>query len=113
MGLLDKFKAKGAALGDQFGQFPGAQKDNAQASYASQPGQTQDLPLGPESVIRFRKQRGINLGLSYVRLMAVESLQLTLMCRPRPGAWFSQEAWIVDEPFKSAAQPRSSDVSYW
>ncbi|KAG7531295.1 hypothetical protein FFLO_04473 [Filobasidium floriforme] len=85
MGLLDKFKAKGAALGDQFGQFPGLQKDSAQATYTAQPG-VKDLPLGPESVIRFRKQRGVNL-----------------------GAWFSQEAWIVDEPFKSAAQPRSSD----
>jgi hypothetical protein len=62
MGLLDKFKAKGAALGDQFGQFPGLQKDSAQATYTAQPGQIQDLPLGPESVIRFRKQRGVNLG---------------------------------------------------
>lgn len=64
MGLLDKYKAKAAAFGEQFGQFPGSQNNDAQTSYTVQPGQIQDLPLGPESVIRFRKQRGINLGQS-------------------------------------------------
>ena len=65
MGLLDKIKARGtAALGDQIGQSSGAQKDVAGSTDTLPPGQIQDLPLGSESVVRFRKQRGINLGQS-------------------------------------------------
>lgn len=116
MGLLDKIKAKGtAALGDQLGQSSGAQKDVAGSTDTSRPGQIQDLPLGPESVVRFRKQRGVNLGQSIWLLRGRRADVAHCTCRDghrtSAGAWFSQEAWIADEPFKSAAQPRSSDVS--
>lgn len=43
-------------------------------------------PLGPDSVFRYRKQRGINL-----------------------GAWFVLERWIVDAPYRNAVKPGQSD----
>lgn len=43
-------------------------------------------PLGPDSVVRYRKQRGVNL-----------------------GAWFVQERWISDKPYRNAVKPGQSD----
>ncbi|WVF67132.1 hypothetical protein IAT40_001877 [Kwoniella sp. CBS 6097] len=69
MGLLDKFK-------DQF--------------VASTPSydfnRTPPLALGPQSVFRYRQQRGVNL-----------------------GSWFSLERWISPNVFRAAAQPGQSD----
>lgn len=43
-------------------------------------------PLGPDSVIRYRKQRGVNL-----------------------GSWFVLERWIAEQPFVNAVEKAQSD----
>jgi len=65
MGIFDKVKAKRDALASQYGQQSAAQSPQAAGTDKSTGGQIPDLPLGPESVVRFRKQRGVNLGKSY------------------------------------------------
>ncbi|KAJ9109171.1 hypothetical protein QFC21_000500 [Naganishia friedmannii] len=63
MPLLDKLKAK-------LDSTRGGSSSNS-ADYA-----TCTLPLGPESVIRYRQQRGVNL-----------------------GAWFVNERWLATDPY--------------
>jgi len=62
MGIFDKVKAKRDALANQYGQQSGTQLPQAAGTSNSPAGQIADTPLGPESVVRFRKQRGVNLG---------------------------------------------------
>jgi hypothetical protein len=64
MGIFDKVKAKRDALASQYGQQSGAQSPQATRTDNPTGGQITDIPLGPESVVRFRKQRGVNLGKS-------------------------------------------------
>jgi hypothetical protein len=62
MGIFDKVKAKRDALANQYGQQSGAQSPQTAGTSNPAAGQVADIPLGPESVLRFRKQRGVNLG---------------------------------------------------
>jgi len=73
MGFLNKLtdKVNSASSGRSSAQFP-------QAPAAPE--------LGPDSVFRYRKQRGINL-----------------------GAWFVLERWIVEGPYRNAVKPGQSD----
>ena len=80
MGLLDKLKGKGKGTRPS----PCAQLLPF-SSNQSQP--TNTIPLGQDSVYRYRKQRGVNL-----------------------GSWFVLEKWITPAPFARAAQPGESDL---
>jgi hypothetical protein len=97
MGLFDKVKSK--------------LSDNGQASFQSSQGNQQvpDFPLGTESIIRYRKQRGVNLGTTV--LSRGDCLCTDCRVLRSIGAWFSQEAWITSDPFQNAVNPRQSDVS--
>lgn len=101
MGLLDKVKSK---LGDR------SSSDGA-ASAKLLPPPPSSIPLGPESVIRYRKQRGVNLGGSS-----------EVLSNDQPGiaevlghttAWFSLEKWIAAAPFEKSKGRAESDVSCW
>ena len=78
MGIFDKlrYKIDTNSRGDE--------STNSQAAF--QTTQAPVPPLGPESVIRYRKQRGVNL-----------------------GAWFVNERWIHDQTYKKAVNPGQSD----
>ena len=71
MGMLDKLK----------------DKINPSASSQLPVSSVPTNPLGPESVYRYRKQLGINL-----------------------GSWFVCEKWITPGPFRGAASPGESDL---
>lgn len=78
MGLFDKFKSK----------LDGSNADGPRPTQqGAGGGGIPTIPLGPDSVIRYRQQRGVNL-----------------------GSWFSQEAWICDGPFADAKGSKQSDL---
>ncbi|ORX33689.1 cytoplasm protein [Kockovaella imperatae] len=76
MGILDKLKDKMSTSSSS--------THNAQSVMSS----SQHTPrLGPESIFRYRKQLGVNL-----------------------GSWFVLEKWITPGPFRNAASPGESDL---
>lgn len=75
MGIFDKIKDK----------VNSQQQASSSAGSASFP-QVPTLPLGPESIPRYRKQRGLNL-----------------------GSWFVLEKWIASSPYQNAVKPGESD----
>lgn len=75
MGFLNKLKDKVNKPGS-------ASTSTSDSSFS--PPQTQ--PLGPQDIVRYRKQRGVNL-----------------------GSWFTLERWICNEVFSDAAAPGQSD----
>ncbi|WVR03895.1 hypothetical protein IAU60_000894 [Kwoniella sp. DSM 27419] len=70
MGILNKFK-------DQF--------TSSSPAYDFPPAHA-SIPLGPASVYRYRRQRGVNL-----------------------GSWFALERWITPHVFRNATEPGQSD----
>lgn len=73
MGIFDKLADK-------------VNKSSSSQSSVTFPQAPEAPPLGPDSIYRYRKQRGVNL-----------------------GAWFVQEKWINDKTFRNAASPAQSD----
>lgn len=112
MGIFDKVKARmnkdGAGGGGGGGQ-----------STFSAPPPSEDQQL-EQNLIRYRKQRGVNLGmfgdlfLSLACLSNINtevlSAEFVLALPHNVGAWFSSERWIAGAPFEQAAQPGQSDV---
>ncbi|WVQ83628.1 hypothetical protein IAT38_005769 [Cryptococcus sp. DSM 104549] len=69
MGFMNKFKDQFTSKSPDY-DFPAAQS----------------IPLGPDAIYRYRKQRGVNL-----------------------GSWFSLEQWICPQVFREAKSPGQSD----
>ena len=62
-----------------------------------------------ETVYRYRKQRGVNLG-GYLRFSERHQEPKRHPYRGSTGSWFVLERWITDEPFRFAHEPGQSDL---